>query len=77
MRNLKQTKRFFLILLIGVLIYSCSQDEQITPTEEIQQTENFVNLDEASGVASVIEYPLSSNSKDAGLRAKGATSKFK
>ncbi|HBH24194.1 MAG TPA: hypothetical protein DDY13_12320 [Cytophagales bacterium] len=77
MRNLKQTKRFFLILLIGVLIYSCSEDEQVTPTTEIQQTENFVSLDEASGIATVIEYPLSSNPKDVNLRAKGNTSKFK
>lgn len=60
-----------------MLIYSCSQDEQVTPTTEIQQTENFVSLDEASGIASVIEYPLSSNSKGASLRAKGPKSEFK
>ncbi len=77
MRNLKQTKRFFLILLMGVLIYSCSEDEQVTSTTEVLQTENFISLDEASGIASVIEYPLSSNPKDANLRAKGNTSKFK
>ena len=77
MKNLKQAKRFFLILPIGVLIYSCSQDEQVAPKEEIQQTENFVNLDEASGIASVIKYPLSSNPKNANLRGKGVTSPFK
>ena len=77
MKNLKQTKRFFLILLMVVSIYSCSEDEQVTSTTEVQQTENFVNLDEASGIASFIEYPLSSNPKDANLRAKGNISKFK
>lgn len=58
-------------------MYSCSQDEQINSKVEVLKTENFVNLDEAYGIASVIEYPLSSNPKDANLRTKGATSKFK
>ncbi|MDC1060562.1 hypothetical protein OAP99_00045 [Flavobacteriaceae bacterium] len=77
MRNLKQTKRFFLIILIGVLTYSCSKDEQVNPTTEVQETENFVSLDEASGIAIVIEYPLSSNHKNANLSEKGVTSTFK
>lgn len=63
MRNLKQTKRFFLMLLIGVLMYSCSNDEQIDSKIEVEQTENFVNLDEASSIASVIEHPIPLNTK--------------
>jgi hypothetical protein len=77
MKNLKQTKRFFLILLLGSLIYSCSQEEQIDAKAEIEQTENFVSLNEVSSIASVIEYPLSSNPKNANLRAKGVNSTFK
>lgn len=73
MRNFEQTKRFLLILLVGVLIYSCSQDEQIAPTTEVQQNENFISLDEASGIASEIEYPLSLNSIKYNHRASGTT----
>lgn len=73
MKNLKQAKQFFLVLLVGVLIYSCSQDEQINP----QQTENFVNLAEASSIASVIEYFPTSDVKSAKTRGKGVASKFK
>ena len=70
--NLKRTKQFFLLFFIGALFYSCSQEEQIEMTSktEIQQTKNFVSLKEVSSIASAIEYPLSTNSKNANLRAK-------
>lgn len=58
-------------------MYSCSNDEQIDSKIEVEQTENFVNLDEASSIASVIEHPIPLNTKNASLRAKGVTSTFK
>lgn len=74
MRKLKQTKRFFLILLVGVLVYSCSQDEQIDSKIESEQSENFVNLNKASDIASVIQYPLPVNTNYKSLKAKRVTS---
>lgn len=62
---------------MGVLIYSCSEDEQVPSTMDVRQTENFISLDKASGIASVIKYPLSLNPKNANLRAKGVTNTFK
>lgn len=76
MKNLKQTKEIILILVIA-FIYSCSKDEQISPVKkDIQQSKNFVKLEDAYGIASVIEYPLSQNPKKS-LRANKVTSTFK
>lgn len=73
MKNLKQMRRFYLLLLLGVLI-SCSQDEQTNLEVEARQNENFVSLSEASAIAATIEYPLSSGSKHNALRASGVKS---
>ncbi|MCD8404561.1 C10 family peptidase [Tenacibaculum dicentrarchi] len=77
MKRLKKTKQLILIFLLGILIYSCSENEQFDTKVEnikVKLTKNFVNLDEVSSIASAIEYPLSLNSKNASLRAKGVTS---
>jgi hypothetical protein len=74
MRKLNQIKHFFLTLLAVMLIFSCSSDEQIDTKPEFDESVNFVSSNEVSKIASTIEYPLSIDSKNDDLRARGITS---
>jgi hypothetical protein len=74
--------QILLLLLLGFM-WSCSQPNATTDEsknlsdQELEQTENFVNIYKASSIASTIKYPLTSSPNDLRLKAKGATSKFK
>lgn len=77
MRSFIQAKWFFSLLLLGVVMFSCSERESIETKVQISQSENFVDFGEASSIASLIEYPLSSKPKNASLKSKGVTTTFK
>ena len=74
--------QILLLFLLGFM-WSCSQQNSTTDEsknlsdQELEQTENFVNIYKASSIASTIKYPLTSSPNDLRLKAKGATSKFK
>jgi hypothetical protein len=53
-------KRLLFFALISVLIISCKENgiESIIP---IEQSENFVSIEDATGIASIIEYPIIDN----------------
>ena len=52
MRKLKQTKRFLVLTLIGIFIFSCNKDE------------NFVTMEDAADIGSFIQYPEVGNFKN-------------
>lgn len=57
MNVLKQTKRFLFLMLIGVFIFSCNEDEKLDLNESITQSENFVTIGEVTDICTAIEYP--------------------
>ncbi len=57
MRKSKQTKRFLFLILIGLFIYSCHEDEKLDLKESIIQSENFVNIGVVTDICSTIEFP--------------------
>ncbi len=64
MNRLKQIKRFLALMLIGLFIFSCNEDEKLDLNESIIQSENFVTIGEVTDICSVIEYPTTvKNSK--------------
>ena len=64
---------FTALLLLGIFMFSCSEDEKFEIETSTQQVKNFVGLDEVSNIASVIQYPLSSNPKNAKFKRHGVT----
>lgn len=58
MRPLKQTKRFLFLMLIGLFIFSCNEDEKLDLNESIIQSENFVTIGEVADISTLIEFPI-------------------
>ena len=75
-KTLRTAGRSLTILLIVLGTYSCQQEE-LVESLEIQQDENFVNLDEATAIATILEFPLEHTAENASARANGVTSEFK
>lgn len=77
MQKLLQKRRWSLAtLLVITLLYSCQQEEVVKSTK-IQQSKNFVQLDEVTAIATVLEYPITTTSDNAAARTNGVTSIFK
>ncbi len=74
LHQLKQAKELLIVLLISVSIFSC---QQVDVTKTIDINQNFVSLDEASAIATVLEYPITSTAQNTAARANGVTSTFK
>ena len=67
MRNLKQTKRFIFLFLLGTLLYSCSENEQFETKVEEQNNENFIELSQATEIGEEIHFATkTSNNKSKG-----------
>lgn len=75
-KTLRTSGRSLTILLIAIGIYSC-QREELVESLEIHQNENFVNLDEATAIATILEFPLDPTAENTSARANGVTSEFK
>ena len=79
MNKLSQAKQFLPLLLLGVIVFSCSKTEDenletIKTNLPVEQSKNFVSIDQASGIASALEYLTKENSS---LRKLRKTSKLK
>ncbi len=61
MRKLKQTKRFLVLTLIGIFIFSCNKDENFDVSESVIQSENFVTMEDAADIGSFVQYPVIGN----------------
>lgn len=61
MNRLKQTKLLLTLFLIGLLHFSCNEEEKIDLIESVIQNENFVTIEEATEIGTLFEYPISYN----------------
>lgn len=61
MQNFKNKKRFVLLFLLGIILYSCSKDEQSNEKVELQNNENFVDLAKAREVGEDIYFSSITN----------------
>jgi hypothetical protein len=61
MNRLKQLKRFLFLMLIGLFILSCNENEKLDLHEKIIGNENFVTVGDARDICTSIEYPTTAN----------------
>lgn len=71
--KLKQTLGLFKLLLISIFLFSCSEEEFLTDTNNIEQENNFINLVEIENIAKDITHRVN----DETLISKGVFTKIK
>ena len=75
-KTLRKAGRSLAVSLIVLGIYSCQQEELIE-TSQIQQTENFIDLNEVTAIAAILEFPVVTDLKSANVRSSGVSTTLK
>jgi len=79
MKNLKKTKQFFLMLLVGALIYACQNDDDFLEsksTSKILEIENELKYEEKMILGKKLKNPYSVENMKKAFQNIKSSSKF-